>query len=78
MEVSLAALNDPHYKVRESAIDVLDELCVAGRYLDRIRPFLADSHEDVRAAARWATKAAVDLAGETDDLDVDGNKTDEE
>lgn len=63
---ALAALNDPHPVVRESAIDVLDELLVAGHYLDRIRPFLEDPDKDVRAAAAWAIEAAAYLAAEVD------------
>jgi HEAT repeat protein len=48
-----AALHDPHFVVRESAIDEIDELDVI-EMLDDIRPFLNDSHPDVRQAARTA------------------------
>jgi hypothetical protein len=74
---ALAALDDSAPVVRSSAIDVLDELLVAGRYLDWIRPFLADPNKGVRAAAAWAIKAAAYLAGETDSLDLgDGDAED--
>jgi hypothetical protein len=63
---ALAALNDPHPVVREGAIDVLDELLVTGRYLDRIRPFLEDPDKDVRAAANWAIEAAEYCPAEVD------------
>ncbi len=56
--MALAALADAHFMVRETAIDTLDELGVAGHYLDRIRPLLDDEHPHVRSAAEWAIEAA--------------------
>jgi hypothetical protein len=63
---ALAALDDEHFVVRETAIDVLDELGVAGEYLDRIRPLLKDPHEHVRQAAEWAISSAAYIAGNAD------------
>lgn len=48
-----AAIRDPHFVVRESAIDELDELD-AVEALEDIRRLLSDPHEDVRQAARTA------------------------
>jgi HEAT repeat protein len=47
------ALRDPHFVVRESAVDEYDELDAIGA-IDDIRPLLSDSHPDVRQAARTA------------------------
>jgi HEAT repeat protein len=55
---ALAALTDPHYVVRESAIDVLDELDIAATYQQRIRLLLGDPHPHVRQAAQWALESA--------------------
>lgn len=49
----LEALQDPHYIVRENAIDELDELGAIEAIPD-IRPFLSDPHPDVVQAARAA------------------------
>lgn len=56
--MALGALSDPHFIVRETAIDVLDELGAVGQHLDRIRLLLGDEHPDVRAAAHYAIEAA--------------------
>ena len=56
--MALAALADAHFMVRETAIDHVDELGVAGQYLDRIRPLLDDEHPQVRSATAWAIEAA--------------------
>jgi hypothetical protein len=51
--IVLPALQDPHYIVRESAIDALDEI----RWVDTaeaVRPYLTDPHPDVRQAAATA------------------------
>lgn len=61
--MALAALEDPHFIVRATAIDVLDELEVASQHLDRIRTMLHDEHPDVRAAAQFAIEA-VEEGGE--------------
>lgn len=61
--LALAALHAPHYVVRESAIDVLDELG-AVEALAAIRPFLADSHPDVRQAAETAVQDLEELQTE--------------
>ena len=53
--ILLEALQDPHYIVRENAIDELDEL-EAITALPYIRPFLQDQPKDVRAAARLAVE----------------------
>lgn len=49
----IEALQDPHYIVRESAIDELDELEVV-ESIPYIRPLLADPHPDTRQAAETA------------------------
>jgi len=51
----IAALKDPHYIVRENAIDELDDLEYYPALPD-IRPFLHDPHEDVRQAAETAVE----------------------
>lgn len=48
------ALNDPHYIVRENAIDELDELGASYDVVPRLRTFLDDPHPDVRQAAATA------------------------
>jgi len=48
----LGALDDPHYIVRENAIDELDELeCTPA--LPRIEALLRDAHPHVRQSALW-------------------------
>lgn len=49
----LAELHDPHYLVREVAIDALDDLGVIDA-IPSIQPFLADDHPHVRQAAQTA------------------------
>lgn len=49
----IEVLQDPHYIVRESAIDKLDELDVV-ESIPYIRPLLADPHLDTRQAAATA------------------------
>ncbi len=49
----LEALQDPHYIVRENAIDELDRLGVV-EAISSIRPLLADPHPDTRQAAETA------------------------
>lgn len=66
--MALDALGDVHFMVRETAIDTLDELGVAGQYLDRIRPLLHDEHPHVRSAAEWAIEATE----ERDDEESEG------
>jgi hypothetical protein len=61
--MALDALADAHFIVRETAIDTLDELGVAGQYLDRIRPLLDDEHPHVRSAAEWSIEAAEESDG---------------
>jgi HEAT repeats len=51
----IKALKDPHYIVRENAIDELDDLDYY-QALPDIRPFLHDQHEDVRQAAETAVE----------------------
>lgn len=47
-----AALHDPHYILRESAVDALDDHEVVGA-LPAVRPLLRDPHPHVRQAAQW-------------------------
>lgn len=49
----LEALNDPHYVVRENAVDELDSLGAVDA-IPAIRPLLNDSHKHVREAATTA------------------------
>lgn len=51
----IAALKDPHYIVRENAIDELDDLEYY-QALPDILPFLHDEHEDVRQAVETAVE----------------------
>ncbi len=51
----IQALKDPHYIVRENAIDELDDLNYY-QALSDIRPFLHDQHEHVREAAETAVE----------------------
>ena len=51
----IKALKDPHYIVRENAIDELDDL-EYDQALPDIVPFLHDEHEDVRQAAETAVE----------------------
>jgi len=51
----IVALKDPHYIIRENAIDELDDLEYY-QALSDIRPFLHDQHEDVRQAAETAVE----------------------
>lgn len=57
----LSALNDPHYIVRENAIDELSELG-DNSIIERIKPLIADKHKDVRQAA----ETAIELLNEND------------
>jgi len=57
----LAALQDPHYLVRENAIDELDDLGVVDA-VQHIHPLLEDAHPHVRQAAQTAIDNLMRLA----------------
>lgn len=59
--VMLEALQDPHYIVRENAIDELDDLG-AIEAIPYIRPFLSDPHPDVVQAAQTAISNLEELS----------------
>ena len=59
--ILLEALEDPHYIVKENAIDELDDLGVI-EAIPYIRPFLSDPHPYVVEAAQTAISNLEDLA----------------
>jgi hypothetical protein len=59
--ILLEALEDPHYIVKENAIDKLDDLG-AIEAIPYIRPFLSDPHPDVVQAAQTAISNLEELA----------------
>ncbi len=59
--ILLEALQDPHYIVKETAIDKLDDLGVI-EAIPYIRPFLSDPHPDVVEAAQTAISNLEELA----------------
>jgi HEAT repeat protein len=59
----LEALHDPHYIVRENAVDELDDLAAVNA-LPAIRPLLADAHAHARQAAETAVANLQCLAEE--------------
>ena len=59
--ILLEALQDPHYAVRDNAIDKLDDLG-AIEAIPYIRPFLSDPHPDVVEAAQTAISNLEELA----------------
>ncbi|NJM59583.1 MAG: HEAT repeat domain-containing protein [Oscillatoriales cyanobacterium RU_3_3] len=61
--ILLKALQDPHYIVRENAIDELDDLG-AIEAINYIRPFLSDPHPDVVQAAQTAISNLEELASD--------------
>jgi hypothetical protein len=67
----LDALHDPHYIVRESAIDELDDLGDVSA-ISAIEPFLTDPEGDVRQAARTAIENLMDRLRYPEDYLEDG------
>jgi len=62
----LDALHDPHYIVRESAVDELDELADVST-IPAIEPLLTDPEADVRQAAKTAIENLTDRLNHPED-----------